>query len=190
MLTQTDYHRIVALDSAEPPPSLQKIGDQFGVTRERVRQILQATGAPTRLHRSRQKRLKWRQEKERLAEEKKAKLGMLAELWNAGATCEDMKHVFGYRSAANAASRISELRKRHKTFNLRNPDHWTRDPEKVLVKRRKVSKLWLAGASAADIAAKCNYKNAQTVRVTIQHFRRRNPEMFPFRRGVAIPRKV
>jgi hypothetical protein len=55
-----NYHNIVACRVANPDLTLQAIGDKFNVTRERVRQILNHAGVPTKAIRTTKRKHKKR----------------------------------------------------------------------------------------------------------------------------------
>jgi hypothetical protein len=109
-----------------------EIGKRFGISRERVRQIVALVGLPVRLKTLR------KQTQERLqakaadrAEKTKIRRGMIAaasELWKQGAHWSVIADVMGWNcdTAAQFHSALGQLRQAVGTgrFPLRDPDHW------------------------------------------------------------------
>jgi hypothetical protein len=109
-----------------------EIGKRFGISRERVRQIVALIGLPVRsktLRKQTQERLHAKAADR--AEKAKIRRGMIAaasELWKRGANWAVIADVMGWNcyTAAQFHSALGQLRRAvgETRFPLRDPDHW------------------------------------------------------------------
>lgn len=190
MLTDVERHEIVML-CRDNTLTLQLIGDHFGITRERVRQIALAAGLEPRNVNTRNRILA---RMKKIAEQKNAKIQQrlseiehLSRLWKAGATFPELAIEMGYPHYKHASSRINWLRRHYPSkFPYRNSEHWVFTDKNS--RRKKVTDMshrWKQGATAREIAKEFGYSNAASANQSIQYYRRRHPALFPFR-----PRKM
>jgi uncharacterized protein (DUF433 family)/transposase-like protein len=130
--------------------TLQQIGDRFGMTRERVRQILRKNGCPS---------LGARPENMRRARPLTADEKAIVEMYQAGVRPSVIKARFPTLQIAAALRRAG--------VRAQSKGHWLRHPEND-ERVRTVGEMYRAGFSTAEIARSAGLPHATTVYIYLR----------------------